>query len=222
MSRIVRALSLRAREKTIAERRLVHFVSFFRLLARAVQQSCLQPSSGLALHVSVEREVVSLFERQVSSISLLFGSLLLSPPNLTSPSSLPQSFAQDSHLTPFLPQYRGLSHLWLAVEAHCFSSGSSSQPLLRHASESARSFRSALTVDPPPEAAKVKSPLVVTNRQPKERPVRRPVRGAAAATTTTTAAAKETKGKATPAGKVGKSESPGRIFDGEGRGMDAF
>lgn len=133
-------------------------------------------------------------------LSLFFAFLLLS--NLTSrrvASSFSQSFGQDSQLTPFLPQYRGLSHLWLAVEAHCFSSGTSSQPLLRHASESAKSFRSALTVDPPVEATKLKSPLVATNRQPKERPARRPVRGAALATTTA-------KGKAAPAGRVAKSE----------------
>jgi hypothetical protein len=38
-----------------------------RLLARAVQQSCFQPASGSPRHVSVEREVNTLCERQAST-----------------------------------------------------------------------------------------------------------------------------------------------------------
>ena len=103
-----------------------------------------------------------------------------------------QSFASDSKLTPFLAQYRGLSHLWLAVEAHCFSSGSSTLLLLRHASESSKSFRSALIQPDAPTLAveaRTNAPVAATNRQAKEKaPPKRPARATKAAVLATPAA----------------------------------
>lgn len=67
-----------------------------------------------------------------------------------------QSFAQDTHLALFIPQYRASSHIWLGIAAYSVNSSTTSsassnlhpssaqQALLQHAAETARSVRTAL------------------------------------------------------------------------------